>query len=79
MVEPSHINHANKSHLYGNPDASNFQSLLHWQKDRWPMRFFQYGNILLPDGNNATNFLALTTVATKNADLQIDIYKLSIR
>lgn len=76
MVEPSDINRTQESHLYGSPNGSNFQSLLRWQKDRWPMRFFQYGNIFLPDGNNTTNFLALTTIAIKSADLETTIWKI---
>jgi hypothetical protein len=77
MVEPSETNRAQESHLYGSPTCSNFQSLIHWQKDRWPMGFFQYGNIFLPDGNNATNLLALTTIASKNADLETGIFKIT--
>jgi hypothetical protein len=79
MVEPSDVNRTQESHIYGSPNGSHFQSLLHWKKDSWPMRFFQYGNIFLPDGNNETNFLALTTVALQNTDLQTTIYKVSTR
>ena len=32
------------------------------------MHYFQYGNAILPDGENATNYLAATTIATKQDD-----------
>jgi len=46
-----------------------------WKKDSWPMGLFQYGNAFLPDGNNATPYLALTTVAVKTDDQVTSIYR----
>jgi len=48
--------------------------LLAWKKDRWPISLFQYGNAFLPDGNNTTPFLALTTVAVENDDMVLSLY-----
>jgi hypothetical protein len=41
------------------------------------MRWFQYGNAFLPDGNNTTEFLAITTVAVEDDDQVISLYALS--
>jgi hypothetical protein len=76
MVEPSEVNRDKAVHLYGaeikNP--TGWTPLLTWQKDRWPMSFFQYGNALCPDGNNTTSFLALTTVAVQRDDMVTSFY-----
>jgi len=41
------------------------------------MGLFQYGNAFLPDGNNGTPYLAVTTVAVQSDDLVTSLYKLS--
>jgi hypothetical protein len=75
MVEPSEVNPDRHVRLYGGGSgAPGFHPLLAWQKDRWPMRLFQYGNAFLPDGNNSTPFLALTTVAIESDDLVTSLY-----
>jgi hypothetical protein len=40
------------------------------------MNFFQYGNALLPDGNNATQYLAVTTIAVDSDDMVMSLYSL---
>ncbi|HEV2395381.1 MAG TPA: hypothetical protein VGS27_00380 [Candidatus Sulfotelmatobacter sp.] len=77
MVEPSEVNKDSSVRVYGanvTKDA-DWQSLLSWQKDIWPMRFFQYPNSFLPDGNNTTRFLAITTIAVKKGDLTTALYE----
>ena len=49
--------------------------LMQWRKDFWPMSLFQYGNAMLPDGRNATEFLAVTTVAVERDDLKTSIWR----
>jgi hypothetical protein len=68
MVEPSAVNSDRRVRIYGSRDGENWRSLLTWQKDRWPMGFFQYGNAFLPDGENGTNYLAMTTAAVEADD-----------
>jgi hypothetical protein len=68
MVEPSAVNSDRHVRIYGSRDGENWRSLLTWQKDRWPMSFFQYGNAFLPDGENGTNYLAMTTAAVEADD-----------
>jgi hypothetical protein len=76
MVEPSAINTDREVRIYGS-DGDSWNSLLSWRKDRWPMRLFQYGNAFLPDGNNATEFLAVSTVAVESDDMVTSLYSFS--
>ncbi|MGH9566068.1 MAG: hypothetical protein ACRD4I_08805, partial [Candidatus Angelobacter sp.] len=75
MVEPSRVNLSSEARLYGNLRGSGWVPLLGWQKDRWPMRWFQYGNIVLPDGHNTSSLLAITSVALQGGGLQTSIWK----
>ncbi len=76
MVEPSDVNRDRAVRLYGADVSSdkNWQPLMAWPKDRWPMGLFQYGNAFLPDGNNTTNVLALSTIAVKSDDMVLSLY-----
>jgi len=76
MVEPSEANRDRAVRVYaGNVDSpGQWQSMLNWEKDVWPMGLFQYGNALLPDGSNETEYLAVTTVAVKSDDLVLSLY-----
>jgi hypothetical protein len=75
MVEPSQVNRDRAVSVYGSLDQISWQRELQWKKDRWPMRFFQYGNALLPDGNNTTEFLAVTTIAVRPGDMETSIWR----
>jgi hypothetical protein len=75
MVEPSDANRDCKVRLFGSLEGSDWASLLEWRKDRWPMKYFQYGNVLLPDGQNTSGLLALTTIAVANGDLETTIWR----
>ena len=76
MVEPSQTNLDQQVRLYGG-NGDCWKSLLAWKKDRWPMRFFQYGNAVLPDGANSTDLLAVSIVAVKGADLTTTIFRIT--
>ena len=76
MVEPSEINRDPMVRIYG-AQANNprrWEPLLSWRKDRWPMKFLQYGNAFLPDGIKPTQYLAVTTVAVELDDMVTSIY-----
>jgi hypothetical protein len=77
MVEPSAVNLDRNARLYGSLNGSNWRSLISWEKDGWPMKWFQFGNIFLPDGNNTSNLLALSTVALRDADCETSIWSLN--
>ena len=74
MVEPSTKNPDRSVRIFGGRDGSDWRPLLAWPKDRWPMRFFQYGNAFLPDGENSTQYLAVTTIAVGSEDMITSLY-----
>jgi hypothetical protein len=76
MVEPSRINLERSVRVWGTLDAVHWKQQLVWRKDHWPMALFQYGNAFLPDGNNATNLLALTTIAVRPVGLETSFWRL---
>lgn len=82
MVEPSKVNRDRRVRVYGGDDGSGVQgwrSLLEWQKDRWPMGLFQYGNAFFPDGDNTTRCLAVTTLAVESDDMVTSLYSVQPR
>jgi len=75
MVEPSAVNRDRTVRVYGSPDGIQWEEMLNWKKDGWPSGLFQYGNAFFPDGRNATNVLAISTVAVVNGDLVTRLYQ----
>jgi hypothetical protein len=74
MVEPSEVNRDSNVRVYGGRGGESWEPLFAWKKDRWPIGLFQYGNAFLPDGNNTTAFLALTTVGVETDDMVMSLY-----
>jgi hypothetical protein len=77
MVEPSEVNRDRVVRVYSGVVNSQdeWQSQLSWVKDRWPLRLFQYGNAIFPDGNNSTSCLAVTTIAVQSDDMVTSLYQ----
>jgi hypothetical protein len=75
MAEPSPVNSTREVHLAGSANGTDWQTLARWEKDSLPMRYFQYGNAILPDGDNRTNYLAASTIAVKHADLVTTLWE----
>ncbi len=79
MIEPSAVNAGREVQIVasrdGSRDRTNWQVLACWRKDRWPMRYFQYGNAILPDGENSTRYLAATTIAVAPEDLVTTLWE----
>jgi len=76
MVEPSQVNLDHYVRVYSSA-GQNWRPLLEWKKDRWPMGLFQYGNAFLPDGNNTTSCLAVTTIAVESDDIVTSLYEVN--
>jgi len=76
MVEPSEVNRDRNVRIYGGGSADDWRPLLAWRKDRWPLGLFQYGNAFLPDGDNTTKFLAVTTIAVRGDDQSTMLYRI---
>jgi hypothetical protein len=77
MAEPSPVNSYREVHLFGGYDGGEFRRLASWKKDRFPMSLFQYGNAILPDGENATDLFAVTTIAVEGADLEATLWRVT--
>jgi hypothetical protein len=75
MVEPSSVNPDRHVRVYGSLSGTAWSDLLVWQKDRWSMKYFQYGNAFLPDGLNTTPYLAVSTMATTEDDMVTTVYQ----
>ncbi len=76
IVEPSTVNLDRAACVYGSHDRKHWSRKLEWKKDRWPMRFFQYGNAVLPDGRNTTDILAVSTIAVQPGDGETSIWRI---
>lgn len=74
MAEPSAVNDQSAVHIAGSSTGRNWRVLQTWKKDRWPMRYFQYGNVIFPDGTNTTNILAATTIGVSENDLTTSLW-----
>jgi hypothetical protein len=77
MIEPSYVNRGRDVTIFGSSSGARWNALAQWRKDLWSMKYFQYGNALLPDGENSSDLLALTTVAVAGVDLTTSIWKTS--
>jgi hypothetical protein len=76
MVEPSRINTDREVHLVGSRDGVHWPTVARWKKDNFSMKYFQYGNAILPDGENTTHYLAATTVAVQSDDLTTTLWEI---
>lgn len=77
MVEPSEINRDVNVRIYAGNGSEEWQSPLAWKKDLWALGLFQYGNAFLPDGNNSTPYLAVSTIAVESEDMTTSLYSLN--
>jgi hypothetical protein len=83
MVEPSELNTTSLISIYGGCLGNGLidfksQPLLSWNKDHWPMKLFQYGNAFLPDGENTSGLLALSTAGVKTHDLEMSLWRVEV-
>ena len=76
MVEPSKANPDHNVRLYASDisNADSWNPQLSWRKDILPMGLFQYGNAFLPNGDNGTRFLAVSTIAVESEDQCTSLY-----
>src|SRR6202158_193561 len=79
MIEPSSVNTGREVQIVGSRDGSrvgtNWQVLARWKKNKFPMRYCQYGSAFLPDGENSTHYLAATTIAVETDDLATTLWE----
>ena len=65
-VEPSTINTNSYAEVWGSADGKNWYVFCRFKKDVWPMKYFQYGQVLFPDGPGDGQNLWFTPFATKH-------------
>lgn len=64
-VEPSMVNKDRYASLWGSPDGIRWQCFFRFKKDPWPIKYFQVGQILFPQGENRTDCLFYTPLAVE--------------
>jgi hypothetical protein len=64
-VEPSRANPGRDACIWGSADGENWQIVARFRKDIWSMKYFQYGQIRFPSGQNQPNRLWFTPLATE--------------
>ncbi|MCD6361186.1 MAG: hypothetical protein J7M38_10005 [Armatimonadetes bacterium] len=64
-VEPSKLNKCKDACIWGSQDGETWKCIARFRKDIWPMKLFQYGQILFPSGENNTDYLWFTPFATE--------------
>lgn len=64
-IEPSGVNTGNHACIWGSSDGLEWQCLTKFKKDPWPMKYFQLGQIVFPQGENKTGYLFYTPLATE--------------
>lgn len=62
--------------IWGTADGNLLEKVIEWPKDKWHPRFFQFGNVILPKGDNSKNILAATGVAVKKTDAKLFFWKI---
>jgi hypothetical protein len=75
MVEPSRVNRDQSVRVFGSRTGGEWLERVCWKKDLWSMRFFQYGNAFLPDGENTSGYLAVSTAAVEGADQTLSLFR----
>lgn len=77
VAEPSKVNEVKKVFLYGSEDGVNWNEYFACHKDIWPMKLFQYGTIVFPNGINNTGHLFFSTIGLRNNDNYLHIWRLT--
>jgi len=72
-VEPSRMNYTRHSELWCSIDGVDWQKLTEFKKDIWPMKCFQYGQILFPSGPGDVRYLYFSPFSVSNHGLTFRI------
>ena len=75
-VEPSKVNKCREACIWGSKDGENWKCVARFRKDIWPMKLFQYGQVLFPSGENNTEYLWFTPFATEK---HMTVQRLNVR
>ena len=65
-VEPSRVNVEPYAEIWGSADGARWRPIRRFRKDRWPMKWFQYGQVHFPAGPGDGQHLWYTPMATEH-------------
>ncbi|PWH86418.1 hypothetical protein [Brumimicrobium oceani] len=71
VCEPSEVNNQKNVELWGSIDGIQWKCIQVFKKDLYPMKLFQYGQLMFPSGPGSENHLWFTTFATKKDQMII--------
>jgi hypothetical protein len=72
-IEPSRVNKTRYSEVWYSDNGADWYKLLEFKKDVYPLKFFQYGQVLFPSGESNDKYLYLTPFATEDSNKSIII------
>ncbi len=64
-VEPSETNRNRCASIWGSIDGTSWRRVEAYRKDIWPMKYCQIGQLYFPQGENKTDYLFFTPIATE--------------
>ena len=70
-VEPSRVNYTRHAELWCSSDGEQWNKLAEFKKDLWPMKYFQYGQLLFPSGPGDSRYLFVSPFAVSNHALTL--------
>lgn len=65
-VEPGRINRSRYASIWGSGDGTHWKRIEKYRKDIWPMKYCQIGQLYFPQGENKTDYLFFTPIATEH-------------
>lgn len=66
-IEPSNTNSTSDAEIWRSDNGTEWYKFLGFKKDIWSMKYFQYGQVLFPSGENESEYLCFTPYATKHS------------
>ncbi|MDN5849337.1 MAG: hypothetical protein L0H63_06800, partial [Nitrococcus sp.] len=65
VVEQSAVNRSRWAEVWGSAQGGSWRLVRRYRKDLWPLKYFQYGQVLFPSGPGDDKHLWCTPMATK--------------
>jgi len=72
-AEPSPVNSCGYAEVWGSADGETWKIVRRFRKDFWPLKYFQYGQVLFPAGPGDGLNLWCTPMATTNDEQTLKI------
>jgi len=65
VCEPSKVNRTDAVELWHSSNGDEWKKVLEIKKDLWSMKYFQYGQLMFPDGPGDSEHLWFSTLGTQ--------------